>query len=518
MNIQVFATDIDEDAIEYARLAAYPESIAADVSPDRLKRFFIKEGSTYKIKKQIRELVVFAIQNLIKDPPFSKLEIVSCRNLLIYMDQILQKKILPLFHYTLNPDGILFLGSSESLGEFTNLFIPIDSKWKIFKRQSLILDSEAEYPKIPFQDPRADYPKPAIRKIPGETDIRELAEKVILENYSPPCVLLNEKYEILYFSGNTDRFLTPPVGEASFNIFKMAREELRYKLSAALHKAIKQKTQVILENVPVKYNNSSLKINVTVRPIIENKKSYGLVLVVFNDRTPATRYIQKKKKGDLVAEENTHISALEQELQSTKEYLQTTIEELETSNEELKSTNEELQSTNEELQSTNEELETSKEELQSTNEELITVNSELQNKVDELSQANNDINNLLASTEIGTIFLDTRLCIKRFTPATTMIFNLIQSDLNRPISDITTNITYKNIVDDAKKVLKTLVPLEHQIMNKQNEWFSMRIAPYRTMDNVIDGVVLTFFDITKIKEAEAETQRMNAIILTQKMR
>jgi two-component system CheB/CheR fusion protein len=512
IKIQVFATDIDEDAIEFARLGVYPDSIAADVSAERLKRFYIKDDNSYKIKKQIRDMVVFATQNLIKDPPFSKLHIISCRNLLIYMDQVLQKKILPLFHYTLNQNGILFLGSSESIGEFSDLFIPVDNKWKIFKRQGDLFKRDVYYHTIPFHDQVVPHPKSDAQKVIREIDIRGLVQKVILEDYSPPCVLINEKYEILYFSGDTDKYLMPPVGEPNFNILEMAREDIRYKISTALRKAIKQKSSVLIENLRIKHNNSYLNVDVAIQPITERKDRQGLIMVVFNDKTLQNKNV-KKEKNDLKNKEESHrISALKQELNSTKEYLQTTIEELETTNEELKSANEELQSTNEELQSTNEELETSKEELQSTNEELITVNAELQNKVNELNRANNDINNLLASTEIGTIFLDKQLRIKRFTPELTKFFNLILSDIERPISDITATITYDGLVEDAKKVLSTLTRKEVEIQNKDNNWYSMRIAPYRTTENVIDGVVITFIDITKIKHAEAQYRRIAAVV------
>lgn len=512
INFQIFATDIDDDAIELARIGVYPDSIAADVSPERLKRFFIKEDNVYRIKKQIREMVIFATQNLIKDPPFSKLHLVCCRNLLIYMDQVLQKKILPLFHYTLNQNGALFLGSSESIGEYSDLFAPIDNKWKIFKRQGLVLKGDLAFPKIPLYNPINPYDKGIGKKVMHEADIRHLAQKIILEEYSPSCVIVNEKYEILFFSGDTNKYLIPPVGEPSFNILKMAKKEIRYKISTALHKAIKTRIEVIVENLQIKQNGGYLTIDMIIKPITEPKELPGMVMVIFNDKALTLPENNKLKKISEKQIQDQRLIGLEQELQSTKEYLQTTIEELETSNEELKSTNEELQSTNEELQSTNEELETSKEELQSTNEELITVNSELQNKVDELSQANDDINNLLASTEIGTIFLNKKLHIKRFTPSMTKIFNLIQTDIDRPISDITSNINYAQLFKDTEEVLNTLVRKEVEIENKKNDWYSMRIAPYRTTEDVIDGVVITFIDITEIKKTQKQLQESESFL------
>ena len=500
-NIQIFASDIDAQAIDYARLGVYPDSIAADVPQERLNQYFIKEDNSYRLRKQIRDMIVFAVQNVIKDPPFSKIDLVSCRNLLIYMDNELQKKVLPLYHYTLNPDGILFLGTSETIGEFTNLFQPIDSKQKIFKRKEFFLERPVDYPGMPFyHGPRLDYSDD--KMVPVEIDVQNVAEKVILENFALPGVLVNQKYEIVHFMGKTDTYLEPPVGKASFNILSMAREGLRFKLGSALHNAVRQKRPTMYKGLRIKYSGEFRTIDLTVRPLVEFAAKPGHLLVMFDDKTP--HEISVGKNGEKIAKDATDpvIVSLEHELESTKEHLQTTIEEMETSNEELKSTNEELQSVNEELQSTNEELETSKEELQSTNEELVTVNAELQNKVDELSQMNNDINNLLGSTEIGTIFLDTRLNIKRFTPATTKIFNLIQTDLDRPISDITAKIRYENLEKDAKNVLETLSIQESEVICVAGNWYSMRIAPYRTLENVIDGVVITFVDITRIKQTE----------------
>jgi two-component system CheB/CheR fusion protein len=445
-------------------------------------------------------MVVFAEQNLIKDPPFSKLDLVSCRNVLIYMDQVLQKKILPLFHYTLVDNGMLFLGTSETIGEFSNLYSPVDVKWKIFERKGL--PSRLEYPGMPLYDIPPEVQREILPKPLTEANIRQLAEDLILSDYTPPSVLINEKLDIVYFHGKTDIYLAPPSGEPSFNILKMSREELRYRLSTIFHKAMKQKKTVITEGLQLRHNGDVITFDLIVRPLKNQRLKENLMLVVFEPQVPPTEKDRKsKKKVAIKMDEEPRLLALEQELSSTKEYLQTTIEELETSNEELKSTNEELQSTNEELQSTNEELETSREELQSTNEELETVNSELQNKVDELSRANDDLSNLLASTEIGTIFLDSDLRIKRFTPHVTGLFNLIKSDLGRPISDITSNLRYKDISGDSKKVLRSLQGLELDVQSKDGRWYSMRIIPYRTLENVIDGVVITFFDITEIKTA-----------------
>ncbi|MHC5082458.1 MAG: chemotaxis protein CheB [Planctomycetota bacterium] len=497
-NIQIFATDIDNDAIEYARQGVFSESIAADVSAERLKRFFVKEGTAYRVKKQIREMVVFATQNLIKDAPFSKLDLVCCRNLLIYLDSTLQKKVLPLFHYTLNPGGFLFLGTSETIGDFSDRYSPVDTKWKIFKRKDAIIDMGIERPVKPFYE-AAGPVKAEKKSIPTAVNIRQMAERAILQNYAPPSVLIDEKLDILYFHGETDKYLTLPNGEPSFNILKMAREDLRYKLSNLLRKAAKEHSIIVSEGVKIKSKDEVETVRIIVRPVLETSLMDGFMMVTFESKPPAGKAEIKKKKPVAGKSVEPRLIALEQELQSTKEYLQTTIEELETSNEELKSTNEELQSTNEELQSTNEELETSREELQSTNEELETVNSELQDKVDQLSGSNNDLNNLLSSTEIATLFLDNELCIKRFTPKITNIFKLIGTDVGRPVSDITHNIDYHDLAKDVSEVLDNLGRIDKEVRSKDGTWFTLRILPYRTVDNAIDGVVITFIDITKQK-------------------
>jgi len=499
-NVQFFASDIDADAIERARQGVYPDSIAADVSKERLNKYFVKEDNTYRIKKQIREMIVFAVQNVIKDPPFSKIDLISCRNLLIYMDTPLQKKVMPLFHYTLKPDGIMLLGTSESIGEFTDLFSPFNNKWKIFKRLESYVQRAVDYPMVPFYHPRTIGATKDGEEI--NVDAQNVAERVILDNYAPPGVLVNERHEIIHFLGKTDKYLETPTGKATLNILSMAREGLRLKLSTALHDAVRQKKICSYEAVNVKYNGDYRVIDLTVRPILETGAPSGLLLVMFDEIKQVTKPVRDKKKKGQKDDSNPEISSLERELESTKEHLQVTIEELETSNEELKSTNEELQSVNEELQSTNEELETSKEELQSTNEELMTVNTELQKKVDELSETNNDINNLLASTDIATIFVDIDFKIKRFTPATTKIFNLIVTDVGRSINDITSNIPFGKLYSDMQHVLKTLEKSTKEVQDKDGEWYSVRISPYRTVDNVIDGVVTTFSNITQIKQAE----------------
>jgi two-component system CheB/CheR fusion protein len=501
-NVQVFATDLDADAIDYARQGAYPDSIAADVTSERLKNFFIKEDDIYRVKKQIRETVVFATQNLVKDSPFSKLDLVSCRNVLIYMNSQLQKKILPLFHYTLNPDGFMFLGTSETIGEFSDLFSPLDAKWKIYKRKKTPASMEFEHTATPLNGLTRNPPKEARKYEPTPVNIRQMAERTMLQEYAPPCVLVDDKFEALYFNGETDKYLSMPLGEPSFNILKIAREDIRYKLSTLLRKCLKEKKTSKCNDLNLMYNGNIVYVNLVVKPITDPAIKDEFMMVLFETPEVPSGTFVKKKKSPPGKSVEPRVTALEQELQSTKEYLQTTIEELETSNEELKSTNEELQSTNEELQSTNEELETSREELQSTNEELETVNTELQHKVEQLSDANNDLNNLLGCTEIATVFLDNDIQVKRFTPRAADIFKLIAGDVGRPISDIVHNMLYDDLVSDAQEILRNLGRIEKEVKTKKGNWYLMRILPYRTVENAIDGVVVTFVDITKQKLAE----------------
>ncbi len=496
-NVQIFATDIDATALDIARKGVYPDSIAADVSPERLDRFFLKAAGLFKVRQQLRDMIVFSLQNVIQDPPFSRLDLVSCRNLMIYLDNVLQKKILPLFHYTLKPQGTLFLGTSESIGGYTDLFKPIDSKWKVFERQKGGADTvpatyvEIDYPvRHKSESEEKDYLSPA-------NTVQAMAERAILDQYSPAGVLINDKYDIVHFVGKTDRYLALPAGKPVFNILNMAREDFKPVLAATLHKAVREKTDGFCKNVRIKYNGGYCSVDVSVKQI-----SPGLMLVVFEDKTPG-KAADKNKPGALkIKQPDTDLLRLEQELQATREYLQATIEELETSNEELKSTNEELQSVNEELQSTNEELETSKEELQSTNEELATVNAELQSRVDEFSRTNDDMNNLLASTEIASLFLDTDICIQRYTPAAAKIISLIQTDIGRPLNDLTTRFPDVDFAGLAAKVLKDLNTVEVEILSQDLIWHAVRIVPYRTTGNVISGVVMTFMDINTIKQAD----------------
>jgi two-component system CheB/CheR fusion protein len=506
VKVQIFATDIDIEAVEHARNGMYPDSIAADVSPERLVRFFRQENSTYHIQKSIRDMVVFATQNVVEDPPFSRIDLISCRNLLIYMEPELQKKVTLLFQYALNPDGYLFLGSSETVGEFVDLFAVVDRKWKLFQRKGIA----SRYQDMPDFLTRPRSALSATPIVPGKIEqekqmsIRELAEKALLEEHTPACAIVNEKGQVLYIHGHTGRYLEPALGEASLDIVRMAREGLRLELATAMRKVSAQKTPVHYPGLQVKANGEVTAVDLLVQPVLEPTSMSGLIMVLFID-APAPDESEAGRAGpDLDTDLDQRIAELERELRAKEEYLQTTIEELETSNEELRSTNEELQSSNEELQSTNEEMETSKEELQSVNEELTTVNVELQQKIDEFSRINNDMNNLLAGTDIGTVFVDEQMRILRFTPAATKTINLIQSDVGRPVSHIVSKLDYANLVEDIRAVLDTLIPREAEAQADDGQWYLARILPYRTLENAIQGAVLTFVDITEQKQVQEQ--------------
>jgi two-component system CheB/CheR fusion protein len=545
--VQIFATDIDSRAIATARAGLYPASIAADISPERLARFFTAEsdGTAYRIHKGIRDMLVFSEHDVIKDPPFSKLDLISCRNLMIYLGAELQKKLIPLFHYALKPGGRLFLGTSEGVGDFIDLFTVLDRKSKLYQRKDNFHGIERGtagrfLPPVMAMD--AMRPRGSAKTaFPVKLPMRELTEQALLQQLAPTSALVNSHGDILYLHGRTGMYLEPTPGEPGIsNILKMAREGLRRDLTSALHKAVATKEVVRYPGLHVKTNGHFTWVNLTVCPVAvgavvapELLESLApqlppephLYLAILEDVPPpmpageqgalstnATNATNAESLG-IASDAESRIAVLKQELRAKDEYLQSTHEELESSNEELKSSNEEMQSVNEELQSTNEELETSKEELQSVNEELATVNTELQTKVLDLSRANNDMNNLLAGTGIGTVFVDFQLRIMRFTPAASTIINLILSDVGRPVSHIVSNLVgYDRLVADVQAVLDTLTPKEVNVQTKEGRWHTMRIQPYRTLENVIEGAVISFVDITESVQTHEALRKANELL------
>lgn len=494
-SLQIYATDLDGDAIDQARKGEYPDNIVADVSPQRLTRFFEPiEGGGYRIRNNIREMVVFAPQNVVSDPPFTKLDILSCRNLLIYLDARLQKTLLPLFHYALNPDGILVLGVAETVGNNAALFESLDNQAHMFRRRN----EPRSVMGLSFPG-QSTFAEAAGSDLPNNVimdNLAQLTDQLIQQNYAPAAVLVNAEGDILYISGRTGKYLEPAAGKTNMNLYAMAREGLRQALVGVIFRALKDpQLPILLPAVKIDNNGEALIIDLTIQAIEKPDLLRGRVLVVFRETgSPGERF-------------NTHDSSipetqdiLMQELQQTREALQTTHEEMQTQVEELKSSNEELQSTNEELT-------TSKEELQSLNEELQTLNGELQSKVDDLTWARNDMNNLLNSTEIATVFLDSEMQVRRFTTHSTRLFKLIQGDVGRPLTDVATDLEYPQLIDDAQAVQRTLVFQEKAVTTQDNRWYRVRIMPYRTQENLIDGVVMTFIDITEIKQLEAALRR-----------
>ncbi len=510
LQIQIFATDLDKDAIEKARQGAFPSNISADVSEARLKRYFTKEEHGYRVRKEIRELVIFAPQNLILEPPFTKLDILSCRNLLIYLTPEVQKKLIPLFHYSLNPGGILFQGSAETIGDFTKLFTPLAGKSRIFRRtESILRPEQMVFPSSFNAGPPAGSEPRLAAKPPAS--LQELADGLVLQQYAPPAVLTNDLGDIFYVSGRTGKYLEPAAGKANWNLFAMAREGLRYELTRAFAQALRQKESVALHGLKIGANGGARYVDVTIQRLAEPESLQGFVIIVFTD-TAAPAAANPAGRPAKPQTHHPRLAELEQELLQVRGEARATHEEMQTSQEELRSANEELQSTNEELQSTNEELTTSKEEMQSMNEELQTVNTELQAKVDELSRAGNDMKNLLDSTDIATLFLDKELNVRRFTPQATKIIKLIPADAGRPITDLASDLSYPELADDAREVLRKLAAVEKPVFARDGRWFTVRIMPYRTQDDRIDGVVITFANITGSKTLEAKLRKNQSIL------
>ncbi len=506
--LQIFATDLDSDAIDRARAGFYPLNIAAEVSASRLEQFFVPSDRGFQIGKVMRETIVFAPHNLVMDPPFTRLDIVTCRNLLIYLTPELQNKILPLFHYCLNPGGVLLLGNAESIGTATELFTAMPGNTHAFVRRDT--PHRGEPLAFPAAFARAQKADPALArntKVPDS--LQTEAERFLLASCTPAAVLADEKGDILFINGRTGKYLEPAAGKTNWNVFAMVRDGLRQEFADAFRAALVQQQPVVRRNVHVTETDGAHTVDLTVQRLQAPEVLRGLVMVLFADSITIPPAPLLAGSGRRVTTK-AHVVELEQQLSQARQALQSTRDETRTSQEDLNAVNEELQSTNEELQSTNEELTTSKEEMQSMNEELQSLNHELQAKIDDLSRVSNDMKNLLENTEIATVFLDSALNVRLFTAGSNRIFKLIPGDTGRPITDLASELAYPNFANDARQVLRTLVAHEQPATTRDGRWFLVRIMPYRTLENQVEGVAITFSDITASKQLEGQLRATQA--------
>lgn len=509
-SLHIFATDLAQDAIDLARIGHYTKDINTKVSAKRLARYFTAtDDGGYQIAKEVREMVIFAPQNMAQDPPFTKLDLLSCRNVLIYFGPELQQKLLALFHYSLTPGGILFLGNSETVGSTTHLFEALDSKTRIYHRLETSPHSlSVDFPtRLSTFSTESDTSPPTL---PAK-NLQILADQLLLREFAPAAVLVNAGGDIIYICGRTGRYLEPAAGKANWNVYAMARNGLRHTLASALQQVVRDRGRIECNDLSFEDDGKSYQLDLILQYVEDPEPLNGTVMIVFKElrsKPPAKRLSRKKAQSPQEAQ-------LEKSLEQAQDEVKCLREQMQSSGEELKSANEELQSTNEELQSTNEELTTSKEEMQSLNEELQTVNVELQSRVDDLSRVSDDMQNLLNSTEVATIFLDNSLHIRRFTEQAANIIKLISADIGRPLSDLASDLDYPDLAQDAEEVLRTLIFSEKQVTSRKERWFTVRIMPYRTMQNLINGVVITFIDITLAKNLEAELRATVARIENQ---
>ena len=517
--VQIYSTDLDEDAVVVARAGIYPPNIAADITPERLHRYFVRVDGGYRVKKEIREMVVFAIQNVIKDPPFTRLDLLSCRNLMIYLEPELQKRLIQAFHYALKPGGILFLSPSESIGNHTDLFAPVNRKWKLYSATNAASSpGTLMRTGLPWATIPGGVSLEVGARLGKDSNLAELTKEGLLAAYAPTSVMTDLKGEILFIHGDTGKYLRPAPGQASLNVVSMARSGLQMELLAAIQ-AAGQGTPVLAREAYMQRDEEEVRVSLSIRSLCDPHSGRGFLLISFQDagpvaatNTPLVRPARKKRIADAV--DLQKMEALERDLAFTRERLQSTIEDQQAANEELKATNEEMQSTNEELQSTNEELETSKEELQSLNEELLTVNAELQAKIEQLAGIQNDMKNLLDNVGTAVVFLDAHLKIRRFTREAVRVYRFVSSDVGRPLADIKSDLKDGDLLGEAQSVLDTLLPFECEIQTMDGCGYLARIQPYRTLDNIIDGVVLTFTDITRRMEASAAEQEARVLAET----
>src|SRR5262245_714903 len=528
--VQIFATDVSESAIEEARAGIYRESIVADVTPERLRRFFVKSERGYQVAKAIRDLCVFAKQNLTRDPPFSRLDLISCHNVLIYLESALQKQVMLIFHYALKPSGFLWLGKSESIGSFADLFTQVDRKHRIYAKRAIGTRLNLNFAQNDLAAVGVD-PKQAAAENARGLDVLREADRVVMSRYAPASVLINDDLEILQFRGRTGAYLEPAQGQASLNVMRMAREGLALELRSVIHNARKRNQRVRKAGISIQNDGTSRTIDLEVLPLNIHLSKQRYFLVIFQDSLPPGATKTRKAPVAATRVKDSGTSQLRRELATAREHLQAIIEEQEATNEELKSANEEILSANEELQSTNEELETSKEELQSANEELSTVNEELQNSNSELTQINNDHSNVLSSVNIPIVILGPDIRIRRFTPMAEKLLNLIPSDVGRRVTDIKPNVIVPDLETLIEDVIDSVKVCERTVQDKEGRWYSMRIRPYKTPDNRIDGAVLAFVDIDQLTrglqqlqeaenyaEAIVETVREGLVILDEQLK
>lgn len=505
-SLQIFASDLSLDAISSARRGQYPLSIAEHVSAERLERFFIRHDHCYQIKQAVRDMILYAQHDVILDAPFTRLDLIVCRNLLIYFDTMLQRRLLPLFHYSLREKGILLLGSSETTGRFHDLFTPVQAKLRLYQRQPRQKTAGSKLPVQsfpPLSTLAKEHPVPTDKTpIPKTDNLQTAADQLLLQVYSPAAVVLNGSGDIVYISGRTGKYLEPAAGKANWNFHAMARDGLRAPLATALKQATQHNAPLQLRGLAVSEKDASQRVDITVQALREPAALQGMTMVVFRDVAG-----DATDTADPAASVDFSLAAVQQQYLDEIQLLR---EETQASKEELQSSNEELQSTNEELQSTNEELTTSKEEMQSMNEELQTINTELQTKLDDLALAQSDLQNTLNSIEIAVLFLDQQLNVRRYTDRAAKIINLRESDLGRPLTDLTSSLQYPTLHQDAQDTLRTLVFSEKQIPTNDERWFTVRIMPYRRLDNVIDGVVITLVDISATKKLEAALREQSA--------
>jgi two-component system, chemotaxis family, CheB/CheR fusion protein len=518
--IQVFASDLDENSIKQAREGLYPAAIEADVSLERLERFFTREGDYYRVRQELRDAVLFTNHSVLRDAPFSRLDLISCRNLLIYLEREIQETVFDIFHYALKPGGYLFLGNSESAEGANELFQTVDKIHHIYRAKPWSRE-QPHVPSLPFsvgRSTRAEiYTQPHTPRAHSTREVPLLAgdHQKALETYAPPSVLINEKYAVLHVSETAGRYLTQPMGPITTDLLKLVRPELQLQLRTALFHAFEKDQAILTHAIPVQFNGHPHRVILSIIPrkaaTADDKKQEKQALVFFLEDEQVEPSAEVAHELD-ETRKNTLVMRLESEVRRLREQLQASIEEYESSNEELKASNEELQSINEEYRSATEELETSKEELQSVNEELQTVNNELKNKLEEISRSHSDLENLMGATEVAMLFLDRDLRIRHYTPGMQQLFNIMPGDRGRPIKHFTHSLQYNQFLEDAQEVLHTLIPIEREVRGEEGGWFLLRMRPFRTTQDRIEGVIFTFVEITRLKKAEAELVELNATL------